>query len=59
MKPPTYIVIAVVALAFLGGCLFFSQYIGLVSMNGVVNQDWADLDAQLRSRAELVPDLVF
>ena len=42
----------------LGGFLFFSQYIGLVSMNEVVNQDWADLDAQLRSRADLAPDLV-
>jgi hypothetical protein len=45
MKPSTYIVIAVVAFALLGGCLFFSQYIGLVSMNEVVNRDWADLDA--------------
>lgn len=58
MKSSKYIVVIVVALALLGGCLFFSQYIGLVSMNEVVNQDWADLDAQLRSRADLVPDLV-
>ena len=58
MKRSTYIVIAVVALALLGGYLFFSQYIGLVSMNEVVKQDWADLEAQLRSRAGLVPDLI-
>ena len=45
-------------LVVLGCGLFFSQYIGLVSMNEVVNQDWADLDAQLRNRADLVPDLV-
>lgn len=58
MKPLIYIVVIVVALALLGGLLFFSQYIGLVSMNEVANQDWADLDAQLRSRADLAPDLV-
>ena len=58
MKLSRYIVIAVVALALLGGCLFFSQYIGLVSMNEVVNQEWANLDAQLRIRAGLAPDLV-
>ena len=27
-------------------------------MNEVVNQDWADLDAQLRSRDDLIPDLI-
>ena len=27
-------------------------------MNEVAKQDWADLDAQLRSRADLAPDLV-
>jgi LemA protein len=58
MKPALYIVIAIVALAFLGVCLFFSQYVGLVSMNEVVKQDWADLDAQLRFREDLIPDLV-
>jgi LemA protein len=58
MKPSACIVIAVVALALLGVYLFFSQYIGLVSMNEVAQKDWADLDAQLRSRADLVPDLV-
>ena len=58
MKPSMYIIMAVVGLVLLGGCLFFSQYIGLVSMNEVINRDWADLDAQLRSRADLVPDLV-
>ena len=58
MKISIYIVVIVVALALLGGYLFFSQYIGLVSMNEVVNQDWADLDAQLRSRADLASDLV-
>ena len=58
MKRSIYIVLGVVVLVLLGGCLFFSQYIGLVSMNEVANQDWADLDAQLRSRADLVPDLV-
>ena len=58
MKPLIYIVVIVVALALLGGLLFFSQYIGLVSMNEVAKQDWADLDAQLRSRADLAPDLV-
>ena len=47
-----------IAFALLGGYLFFSQHIGLVSMNEVVNQDLADLDEQLRSRADLVPDLV-
>ena len=57
MKPRTYIIVVFV-LAFLGCCLFFSQYIGLVSMNEVVNQDWADLDAQLRSRDDLIPDLI-
>ena len=50
--------VIVFALALLGGFFFFSQYIGLVSMNEVVKQDWADLDAQLRSRADLIPDLV-
>ena len=58
MKPSIYIAIAVVVLVFLGGCLFFSQYIGLVSMNEVVIQDWADLEAQLRSRDDLIPDLI-
>jgi len=58
MKRSIYIVLGVVVLVLLGGCLFFSQYIGLVSMNEVVNRDWTDLDAQLRSRADLVPDLV-
>ena len=58
MKPGTYIIVAVFVLAFLCGCLFFSQYIGLVSMNEVANQDWADLDAQLRSRDDLIPDLI-
>jgi len=58
MKPSIYIVIPIVALALLGVYLFFSQYTGLVVMNKVVNQDWADLDAQLRSRANLIPDLV-
>ena len=53
-----YLLVAVVALVLLGGYLFFSQYIGLVSMNAVVKQDWADLEAQLRARADLVPDLV-
>lgn len=52
------LLVIVFVLALLGGCLFFSQYIGLVSMNEVVNQDWADLDSQLRSRADLIPDLV-
>lgn len=52
------ILIVVVLLVLLGGFLFFSQYTGLISMNEVVNQDWADLDAQLRSRSDLVPDLV-
>ena len=56
MKRILFVVIFVLVL--LGGCLFFSQYIGLVSMNEVVKQDWADLDAQLRSRADLIPDLV-
>ena len=56
MKKVLFVVVFVLAL--LGGCLFFSQYIGLVSMNEVVNQDWADLDAQLQSRADLIPDLV-
>ena len=56
MKKVLFVV--VFALALLSGYLFFSQYIGLVSMNEVVNQDWADLDAQLRSRADLVPDLI-
>ena len=56
MKKTLFVVVFVLAL--LGGCLFFSQYIGLVSMNEVVNQDWADLDAQLQSRADLIPDLV-
>lgn len=51
-------VIIIIAIALLGGCLFFSQYIGLVSMNEVVKQDWANLDAQLRSRDDLIPDLV-
>ena len=45
-------------LVLLGCGLFFSQYIGLVSMNEVANQDWADLDTQLQRRADLVPDLV-
>jgi len=58
LKTSRYIVAAVVVLVLLGVCLFFSQYIGLVSMSEVANQDWADLDAQLRSRADLVPDLV-
>ena len=58
MKPGTYIIVAIFVLALLGGCLFFSQYIGLVSMNEVAKQDWADLEAQLRSRADLVPDLI-
>ena len=58
MKPGTYIVIAVVVLALLGGYWFFSQYIGLVAMNEVVNQGWTDLDAQLQSREDLIPDLV-
>ena len=53
-----YLLVAVVALVLLGGYLFFSQYVGLVSMNEVVKQDWADLEAQLRCRADLVPDLV-
>ena len=58
MKPSVYIAIAVAVLTLLGGYLFFSQYIGLVAMNEVVNQNWADLDAQLQSREDLIPDLV-
>jgi len=58
MKLTIYIVIAIVALAFLGVFFFFSQYTGLVAMNEVVNHDWADLDAKLRSREVLIPDLV-
>lgn len=58
MKPTLYLVIAVAVLVLLGVCLFFSQYVGLVSMNEVVKQDWADLDAQLRFREDLIPDLV-
>ena len=53
-----YLFVAVFILVLLGGYLFFSQYIGLVSMNEVVKQDWADLDAQLWIRAELISDLV-
>ncbi len=58
MKRGYYIIVAVFVLALLGAGLFFSQYIGLVSMNEVVNQDWADLDAQLRNRDNLIPDLI-
>ena len=50
--------VVIVLIALICVCFFFSQYIGLVSMNEVVNQDWTDLDAQLRSRADLIPDLV-
>ena len=53
------VILAVVfALILLGGYLFFSQYFGLTTMNEVVKQDWADLDAQLQSRADLIPDLI-
>ena len=52
------ILVVVFALIFLGGYLFFSQYTGLVTMNEVVKQDWADLDAQLQSRVYLIPDLI-
>ena len=58
MKPGIYIIVAVFVLALLGCYLFFSQYTGLVVMNEVVNQDWADLDAQLRNRDDLIPDLI-
>ena len=56
MKYAIPVVIVLIALVCV--CFFFSQYIGLVSMNEVVKQDWADLDAQLQSRADLIPDLV-
>ena len=58
MKTGLYIVIAVFVLVLLVGFLFFSQHTGLVAMNEVANQDWADLDAQLRSREVLIPGLV-
>ena len=53
-----FILIVLFVLALIGGYLFFSQYIGLVAVNEVVKQDWADLDAQLRSRSFLIPDLI-
>ena len=52
------ILVVIFALILLGGYLFFSQYTGLVTMNEVVKQDWADLDAQLQSRVYLIPDLI-
>ena len=52
------ILVVVFALIFLGGYLFFSQYTGLVTMNEVVKQDWADLDAQLQSRGYLITELI-
>ena len=58
MRNNIVLFVVVFVLALLGGCWFFSQYIGLVSMNEVVKQDWADLDAQLQFREDLIPDLV-
>lgn len=58
MRNNIVLFVVVFVIALLGGCWFFSQYIGLVSMNEVVKQDWADLDTQLRFREDLIPDLV-
>ena len=58
MKRGICIAIAAAALTLLCGYLFFSQYTGLFVMNEVVSRNWADLDAQLQSREDLIPDLV-
>ena len=50
--------IAGVALALLVGVWILSQHNGLVALNEVVKQDWTDLDARLRHRDDLIPDLI-
>lgn len=58
MRNITGFFIAVVALVLLAGVWILSQHTGLVALNEVVKQDWTDLDAQLRRRADLIPDLL-
>lgn len=45
----------VLGLVSLGGC---QQYDTLVTKDQVANQRWADIEAQLQRRADLVPNLV-
>jgi LemA protein len=51
------IVVVVVLLALLGLYLW-STYHSLVALKGRVDEGWADLQAQVRSRAALVPSIV-
>ncbi len=58
MRNITGFFVAVVALVLLAGVWILSQHGGLVALNEVVKQDWTDLDAQLRRRDGLIPDLL-
>jgi LemA protein len=51
----TYVVIGVVVLALLWGV---SVYNGLVRQKNVVAEGWSGIDAQLKRRADLIPNMV-
>src|ERR1700761_8718550 len=50
-----YVVIGVAVLIVLGAIL---SYNGLVSKRAMVAEGWAGIDAQLKRRADLIPNLV-
>ena len=58
MRNITGFFIVVVVIVLLAGVWILSQHGGLVALNEVVKQDWTDLDAQLRRRDGLIPDLL-
>jgi LemA protein len=51
-------IVVVVALLALLGLYLWSSYRSLIALKGRVDEGWADLRAEIRGRAELVPNIV-
>ena len=58
MKQVMGMLVAIVAIALIGGCWFISQRNGLIALDEEVNKAWSDIDTQLQRRNDLIPNLV-
>lgn len=53
-----WILIIVIVIALLIIALFFSYYNRIITLSNRIDNAWAQIDVQLKKRADLVPNLV-
>lgn len=58
MKNMKFVLIAIIAVIVIAGVSAVSTYNGLVTSEENVNNKWAQVDNQLKRRADLIPNLV-